>query len=85
MILMAGIVKGINIDHIAHEMIERHWTYDYDWADTETLAKIALSVDIYPWPLLEISNPKEVMKIYEEKTKEAIEKSVFGSPTSFVD
>ena len=53
--LIAGLVKGINIDNLAHEMMEQHWAYDCDLADTDTLAKIALSVDIDPWPLLEIS------------------------------
>ena len=83
--LIAGLVKGINIDNLAHEMMEQHWAYDCDLADTDTLAKIALSVDIDPWPLLEISNSKEVLKIYAENTKEAIDRSVFGSPTYFVD
>ncbi|MBC8219401.1 MAG: 2-hydroxychromene-2-carboxylate isomerase [Proteobacteria bacterium] len=83
--LIAGLVKGINIDNLAQEMMMQHWAYDCDLADTDTLAKIALSVDIDPLPLLEISNSKEVLKIYAENTKEAIEKSVFGSPTYFVD
>ena len=83
--LIAGLVKGINIDNLAHEMMEQHWAYDCDLADTDTLAKIALSVDIDPWPLLEISNSKEVLKIFAENTKEAIDRSVFGSPTYFVD
>ena len=46
--LIAGLVKGINIDNLAHEMMEQHWAYDCDLADTHTLAKIALSVDIDP-------------------------------------
>jgi 2-hydroxychromene-2-carboxylate isomerase len=66
-------------------MMMQHWAYDCDLADTDTLAKISLSVDIYPQPLLELSNSKEVLKIYADNTKEAIEKSVFGSPTYFVD
>ena len=83
--LIAGLVKGINIDNLAHEMMMQHWAYDCDLADTDTLAKIALSVEIDPQPLLELSNSKEVLKIYADNTKEAIEKSVFGSPTYFVD
>ena len=83
--LIAGLVKGISIDNLAHEMMEQHWAYDCDLADTHNLAKIALSVDIDPWPLLKISNSKEVLKIYAENTKEAIDRPVFGSPTYFVD
>ena len=53
--------------------MEQHWDYDCDLAYTDTLAKIALSVDIDPWPLLKISNSKEVLMIYAENTKEAID------------
>ena len=79
------ISKGINIDNLAYEMMEQHWTYNCDLADTDTLPKIALSVDIDPWALLEISNYKEVHKIYAENPKEAIDRSVFGSPMYLVD
>jgi 2-hydroxychromene-2-carboxylate isomerase len=42
-------------------------------------------VGIDPSPLLEIASSQEVLKIYEENTKEAIKRSVFGSPTYFID
>ena len=83
--LIAGMVKGLNIDNLAHAMLEQHWAYDCDLADNESLATIARSVDIDPEPLLAISGSKEVLGIYEENTKKAIEMSVFGSPTYVVD
>jgi len=83
--LIAGLVKGINIDALAHAMLEQHWRDDVDLADTETLRAIARSVDIDPEPLLAISDSKEVLDIYEANTAEAIERSIFGSPTYGVD
>ena len=83
--LIAGLVKGINIDVLAHAMLEQHWRDDVDLADTETLRAIARSVDIDPEPLLAISDSKEVLDIYEANTAEAIERSIFGSPTYGVD
>ena len=83
--LIAALVKGVNIDKLAHEMMEQHWAYDCDLADVNTLASIARRVGIDPSPLLEISSSQEVLKIYEENTREAIERSDFGSPTYFID
>lgn len=83
--LIAGLVKGLNIDELAHAMLQQHWRDDADLADTETLKSIARSVDIDPDPLLAISDSDEVLAIYEANTKEAVERSIFGSPTYGVD
>lgn len=83
--LIAGIVQGLNIDRLAHAMLEQHWRDDVDLADKDTLASIARSVDIDPEPLFAASGSKEVLDIYEANTQEAIERSVFGSPAYFVD
>jgi 2-hydroxychromene-2-carboxylate isomerase len=83
--LIAGLVKGLNIDALAHAMLEQHWRDDADLADNDTLAAIARSVGIDPAPLFEISGSKEVLDIYDANTREAIERSVFGSPTYVVD
>ncbi|MDE0811891.1 MAG: 2-hydroxychromene-2-carboxylate isomerase [Alphaproteobacteria bacterium] len=83
--LIAGIVQGLNIDRLAHAMLEKHWRDDVDLADTDTLASIAKSVHLDPDPLFATSGSKEVLGIYEANTKEAIERSVFGSPTYVVD
>jgi 2-hydroxychromene-2-carboxylate isomerase len=83
--LIAGIVQGLNIDQLAHAMLEQHWRDDVDLADKDTLASIARSVDIDPDPLFAASGSKEVLDIYEANTQEAIERSVFGSPAYFVD
>ena len=55
------------------------------WPTQTLYPRLLFTVDVDPWPLLEISNSKEVLKIFAENTKEAIDRSVFGSPTYFVD
>jgi 2-hydroxychromene-2-carboxylate isomerase len=83
--LIAGIVQGLNIDQLAHAMLERHWRNDDDLADLDTLRTIAQSLNIDPEPLLAASGSSEVLDIYNANTAEAIARSVFGSPTYFVD
>ncbi len=84
-VLIAGIVQGTNIDHLAHAFLEAHWRNDADLADPATLADLAVSIGIDPEPLLLGATSQDVRTIYEKNTKEAIERSVFGSPTYFVD
>ena len=83
--LIAGIVQGLNIDRLAHAMLESHWRDDANLADDDTLKKIARSVDIDPDPLMPARGSQEILDIYEANTTEAIERLVFGSPTYFVD
>jgi len=83
--LIAGQVCGIEIDGLAHAMLEAHWRDDADLADPNTLAEIGRSAGIDPMPLLDIALSPKVKAIYEANTEEAIRRSVFGSPTYFVD
>ena len=45
----------------------------------------AKGVVVDPAPLLDAALSDEVAQIYEANTEEAIERSVFGSPTYFID
>lgn len=83
--LIAAQLQGHNIDRLAHAMLERHWRDDVDLADAETLAEIARSVGLEPEPLLEGAGSDEARAVYLANTEEAISRSVFGSPTYFVD
>ncbi|MBL6952093.1 MAG: 2-hydroxychromene-2-carboxylate isomerase [Alphaproteobacteria bacterium] len=83
--LIAGIVQGRNVDQLAHAMLQSHWRDDADLADRDTLARIAESVGLAPEPLLDAALSDEVQAIYQANTDEAIERSVFGSPTYFID
>ena len=83
--LIAGIEQGRNVDQLAHRMLEAHWVEDADLADRDTLAGLAKEVDLDPEPLFEAALSPPVAAIYLANTEEAISRSVFGSPTYFVD
>jgi len=83
--LIAGIVQKRNVDQLAHAMLQSHWRDDADLADRDTLVKIAESVGVAPEPLLDAALSDEVQAIYQANTDEAIKRSVFGSPTYFID
>ncbi len=83
--LIAGVLDGQNIDRLAHELLRAHWIDDADLADADTLAAIAKACGYEPASLLDQASSPEVVQSYEENTVEAIRRSVFGSPTYFVD
>ena len=83
--LIAGDLAGENIDVLAHELLESHWVEDSDLADAQTLVRLAERVGLDGNELLETAKTDIVQAQYEANTAEAIERSVFGSPTYFVD
>jgi 2-hydroxychromene-2-carboxylate isomerase len=84
-VLIAGVTQGQNVDQLAHAMLQTHWREDADLADPAALARIAEGVGVTPEPLLDAALSDEVQAIYQANTDEAMERSVFGSPTYFVD
>lgn len=83
--LIAGVQAGLNIDRLAHVLLEAHWRDDADIADPATLASLAETADVKPGPLLEAAKTPAVLTAYEANTEEAVRRSVFGAPTYFVD
>lgn len=84
-VLIAALEQGHDIDALAHAMLERHWRDDVDLADPPTLASVAKSVGLDPQPLLAAALTPAIRARYAANTEEAIRRSVFGSPTYFVD
>jgi 2-hydroxychromene-2-carboxylate isomerase len=84
-VLIAGVEAGLNVDELAHRMLESHWKEDSDLADRETLMRLCDQVGVGGAPLLEAAGAPEIRAIYDSYTETAIERSVFGSPTYFVD
>ena len=83
--LIAAVQQGVDADNLAHCLLEAHWKDDADLAERQTLAWLAQTVQIDPGPLLDAALTDEVQSVYKANTQEAIERSVFGSPTYFVD
>ncbi len=84
-LLIAAQVQQMNVDALAHALLQAHWRDDADLADPKTLVALAASLDIDATSLLEAAGSDVVLKQYEANTNEAIRRSVFGSPTYFVD
>ena len=83
--VIAAVLAGLDADALAHALLRAHWCDDADLADTPTLASTARASGFEPDPLLAGAASPEVGAAYEANTREAIERSVFGSPTYFVD
>lgn len=84
-LLIAAQERGDDVDELAHSLLEAHWRDDADLADRATLAKLARSVGANAEALLAAADDASIRSIYEANTDEAIRRSVFGSPTYFVD
>jgi len=84
-VLVAAMDSGENIDALAHTFLEAHWRDDADLADAATLSRLTAGVGFDANALLAAAGSARVQQRYDEFTREAIERSVFGSPTYFVD
>ena len=83
--LIAALLRGLEIDGLAHHLLEAHWRDDADLADHETLAQLGEKAGLDAGALLDAALSSEVQTVYGENTEEAIRRSVFGSPTYFLD
>ena len=83
--IIAAIQQGVDAGALSHAILRAHWVDDMDHADADQLAAAARVVGIDPKPLLAAAGSDEVAAIYQANTDEAIERSMFGAPTYFVD
>lgn len=83
--LIAAIEQAADVDSLSFAILQAHWRDDADIADASTLRHIAKSIGLDPGPLLDAALSTEVQTIHQANTQEAIKRSVFGSPTYFVD
>ena len=85
LILIAAKRRKLDVEMISSEFMQSHWLNNLDlndaYAVTEKLKSIKLDGEI----LMEQSKTPEIIAEYEANTNTAIERSVFGSPTYFVD
>lgn len=83
--IIAAIQQGKSVDNLAHRYLEAHWVDDADLSDSNVLELLIREAGLDPAPLLSASGSPETAAIYKANTEEAIARSVFGSPTYFVD
>ena len=83
--LIAALALAQDAGPLAHALMQAHWHDDADLASRDTLCRLARAAGVDPEPLLGKAESPQVRAAYEANTREAIERSVFGSPTYFVD
>ncbi len=72
-------------DTLAHAMLQAHLRDDADLEDEGTLTHLIRGAGLDAEALINAARSANVLASYEANTREAIERSVFGSPTYFVD
>jgi len=83
--LIAANIEAADVDGLAHCLLQAHWRDDADLSDRATLARLSGKAGVDARALLAAAQTSEVRAVYEQNTEEAIRRSVFGSPTYFVD
>lgn len=84
-LLIAAGETDQGADALAHALLSGHWVDSADLADRPTLQRLADSVGHDGEALLAQADTDAMATAYEVNTVEAIARSVFGSPTYFVD
>jgi 2-hydroxychromene-2-carboxylate isomerase len=84
-ILIAGLLQEENVDQLAHAFMQAHWENHADLSDKQTLVSLIEGAGFDPASLIEAAKGTDVKEAYKSNTAEAIERSVFGSPTYFID
>ena len=84
-LLIAAIESAVDIDTLSHALLQAHWRDDADLANPDTLRGVADGCGCDGEALLEMAATPAIKAQYENNTAEAIERSVFGSPTYVVD
>jgi 2-hydroxychromene-2-carboxylate isomerase len=84
-LLLAAVATDADIDALAHRLLEAHWVEDADLSDSQTLARLAVELGMDGEALVAVARSHKVLAQYDANTQEAIARSVFGSPTYFVD
>jgi 2-hydroxychromene-2-carboxylate isomerase len=83
--LIAATERALDVDALTHAVMEAHWRYDADLADRETLRRVAESAGYDAVALLDEATLLPARSTYAANNAQAIERSVFGSPTYFLD
>lgn len=83
--VIAAMNQGYSADKLVHEILKAHWLEDANHTDPDLLVSIAHELGIDGAPLIEISHSDEIQEIHKMNTQEAIRRSIFGSPTYFLN
>ena len=80
-LLIAAAQQGRNVDALSHAVLQAHWRDDADLADPAALRPLLDALDMPADALLEDALSPGVQAQHAANTADAIDRSVFGSPT----
>jgi len=83
-VLIAAEIAGHDPGPLAADMLTAHWEADADLSDRGALSGL-LAARGLPDPLIAAADAPEAVQRHDANRDEAITRSVFGSPTYFVD
>ena len=84
-LIIAAANAGADVDGLSFDILQSHWRDDSDIADPETLITIANAAGLDGAGMITAAMSQAVQDQHRANTAEAIKRSVFGSPTYFVD
>lgn len=83
-VLIAAQEAGADVDALARRIMIAHWRDDADLADAGQIGALLSELGLDAQLLDDALSPA-IQDIHAANTQEAIDRSVFGSPTYFVD
>jgi 2-hydroxychromene-2-carboxylate isomerase len=84
-VLIAAQARGEDVDALSGAFLSAHWERDADLSNRETLAALIEGEGLAPDALFAAAEAPETAATHEANARDAIARSVFGSPTYFVD
>lgn len=81
----AIIAAGADASALSRAILQAHWRDDADIADAAVLTELARETGLDGAALLQAAKSEEIQAQHRANTEEAIARSVFGSPTYFVE
>ncbi|GLQ06099.1 2-hydroxychromene-2-carboxylate isomerase [Sneathiella chinensis] len=83
-LLIAAAKSGLNVGKLSEDMFRAHWAEDADLASRADLEAICTNAGVDAAALFDLAGASAIQAEYDENTREAIRRGVFGSPTYFV-
>ncbi|MEO0680109.1 MAG: DsbA family protein [Pseudomonadota bacterium] len=83
--IIAAQAEGMDADALSEAFLTAHWERDADLSDRDVLAALAEGAGLDAAALFAAADGEAAAAQHEANVAEAVERSVFGSPTYFVD
>ena len=85
LILISAVQLGLNIDYLCYVFMQNHWINNLDLSNETAVNEILIAQGLDAKMLIKKAYSHEIRDMYSSNTDEAIELSVFGSPTYVVN